>query len=272
MPAVPLRGFYKEPPVKRPTFQWPGLRKILPDIAAFTIGLGTAWALKWETTDLVWSLWLCSLVLGYLTILSTIGSGVYLGLKVISGSEFPQTYRRHAIGVGALAGLFFLGFFSLHFCGFHAGHAVFLSVFFPLKGFSMDVFSSAFMNPFLLWKTVFRHILPVYGLFLIPTILAERNHVFAALSAALATGREISGTSRAKDAVKSGLGSQKPLQDSFTRPYLNVIRMHILIFFFAISHALKVDSFFVYAVVYSVYFFPWNAFQKESNSPGKVVC
>jgi hypothetical protein len=41
-------------------------------------------------------------------------------------------------------------------------------------------------------------------------------------------------------------------------PYKNVIRMHLLIFFFAFCHFMKVESFLVYAVVYSVYFFPWS--------------
>ncbi len=54
-------------------YQWPAFRKILPDVAAFAFGLGIAFVLRWKTTDLVWSLWLGSLVLGYLTILSTIG-------------------------------------------------------------------------------------------------------------------------------------------------------------------------------------------------------
>jgi hypothetical protein len=43
-----------------------------------------------------------------------------------------------------------------------------------------------------------------------------------------------------------------------TGPYKNVIRMHLLIFFFAFCHFLKVDSFPIYTVVYFVYFFPWG--------------
>ena len=49
-----------------------------------------------------------------------------------------------------------------------------------------------------------------------------------------------------------------PMKDAMSRPYVNVIRMHLLIFFFAFCHALKLDNFLVYAVVYSVYFFPWS--------------
>ena len=46
-------------------------------------------------------------------------------------------------------------------------------------------------------------------------------------------------------------------------PYKNVIRMHLLIFFFGAAHYLKLDNFAVYAVVYAVYFFPWREFKKR---------
>ena len=40
--------------------------------------------------------------------------------------------------------------------------------------------------------------------------------------------------------------------------YKNVVRLHVLIFFFAFASFMKVDSFAVYVVVYAVYFFPWR--------------
>jgi hypothetical protein len=61
------------------------------------------------------------------------------------------------------------------------------------------------------------------------------------------------------------LGGQTALGDPFVRPYINVIRMHILIFFFALYHALQVESFLVNAVVYLMYFFPWKAFRTDAS-------
>ncbi len=46
--------------------------------------------------------------------------------------------------------------------------------------------------------------------------------------------------------------------DAIGAPYRNVIRMHLLIFFFAFVHSVGLESFAVYAVVYAVYFFPWR--------------
>lgn len=234
--------------------------RILPDILAFGIGLGVAYFLKWKTTDLVWSLWLCSLVLGYLTILSVIGGGAYFGLHAIRHKDFHKEKRVLFVIIGIMAGIFFLGFFSLHFGGFHAVHSVFLQGFFPLEGLPKDGFGDAFMNPPLLWVLVFRHLLRPYGIFLIPAIIAERKHVFQSLVRAVQTVRAMVSPN---DQVADKTAEKKekinfPLGDAMGRPYLNVVRMHLLIFFFAFCHALKVDSFLVYVVVYSVYFFPWS--------------
>ncbi|MFZ9682861.1 MAG: hypothetical protein ACO3DQ_06630 [Cephaloticoccus sp.] len=47
-------------------------------------------------------------------------------------------------------------------------------------------------------------------------------------------------------------------------PYKNVIRMHLLIFFFAGVSAVGLDNFAVYAVVYAVYFFQWRLLRSMS--------
>jgi hypothetical protein len=239
----------------------PAFRRILPDGLAFVLGLGAAWILDWKTTDLIWSLWLCSLVLGYLTILSTIIAGVYIGIKAISNKEFPQKHWLKAVTGGSLVALFFLGFFSIHFCGFHAGHAVFLSSFFPVEGMPGNAFGDAFMNPVLLWWIVFQYLVAAYGIFLIPAIIAERKYVFASIIKAVKAEHDGTQKHDVKDLLQSGKGRKKSLQDPFLRPYINVVRMHILIFFFAFCHVMKIESFFIYAVVCFVYFFPWKEFR-----------
>ncbi|HZF19571.1 MAG TPA: DUF6498-containing protein [Burkholderiales bacterium] len=244
-------------------YQWPGLRKILPDVLAFVLGLGVAWKLGWNTTDLVWSLWLGSLVLGYLTILSTIAAGVYVGANVITHAEFPQGNRTAAILIGSVVAVFFLGFFALHFGAFHAVHAGILSGFFPLGGMPKNAFSSAFMNPVQLWRDAFHYVLPACGAFLVPAIIAERTHVFSSLSWAVNAVRSGLHDQIAGNIVEFGMNQRKSLHSPFVDPYINVIRMHLLIFFFALCHFLKVESVIVFCVVYFVYFFPWNAFRKE---------
>lgn len=237
---------------------------LLPDFFAFGMGLVLAYFLKWETKDLVWSLWLGSLVLGYLTILSVIFAGAYVGLRALRQKELDPKKRLPAILLGTAAGLFFLGFFSIHFCGFHAGHSVFLNHFFPLTGVPSEGFGQAFMNPPLLWFYVFKHLIQPYGLFLVPALIAERNHVFLPLIKAFKASEVSPGTLVQSVAKKEG--ANHPVGDFMSRPYKNVVRMHLLIFFFAFCHFMKVDSFLVYAVVYFVYFFPWSTLRSFHRS------
>jgi len=243
----------------------PFIRRVLPDIVAFGIGLGIAYLLKWETTDLVWSLWLCSLVLGYLTLLSTIGGGAYIGICAVRHKDFKKEHRKKAILIGTAVGLFFLGFFSIHFCGFHAGHSAFLGGFFPVEGMPNDGFGSAFSNPPLLWFLVFKHLMKPYGIFLVPAIIAERKHVFRSLFSAVRAvrrGMTPDGPVESRRYDEPERKDSHPIGDAMARPYVNVVRMHMLIFFFGFCHALKIDNFLVYAVVYSVYFFPWSEFKR----------
>lgn len=225
-----------------------------PNLLAFGIGLALAYYLKWELTDLVWTLWLSSLVVGYVTILFTIAGGAYFGIRMVKQPEFDPSLRTGMIVGGVGFGLFYLGFFSLHFCGFHAGHSVFLNEFLPVAGLPGDGFGDAFMNPPLLWKLVFQYLMIPYGVFLVPALIVERKHLLAPFKTpSFPMGVDKEGFKR-KGA--KGLGS------GMFRPYVNVVRMHLLIFFFAGCHFLKVDSFIVYVVVSLVYFFPWSDLKK----------
>jgi hypothetical protein len=57
---------------------------------------------------------------------------------------------------------------------------------------------------------------------------------------------------------KPGLGG-----DGMMAPYRNVVRLHLLIFFFAAASFAQLDNFIVYAVVSAVYFFPWRLLKRQ---------
>ena len=239
-----------------------------PDLLAFGLALACAWFFEWKTTELVWSLWLGSLVIGYLTILGIIASGVYLGARVLRHPEFPQDKAKPAIIIGSAVALFFLGFFTLHFCAFHAGHAAFLSGFFPLDGLESRDFSGAFMNPWQLWQVALGKIAPLFGLALIPVVIAERRALLSPWKGAHRIAESIHDSQAldARDFVQSKLMRKarngKPasaMGNPFMGPYVNVIRMHLLIFAFAAISSLGLENFGVFALVYAVYFFPWRA-------------
>ena len=131
-----------EVPSAPPQTGWAGA---WPDALAFAVGLGLAWFNQWQTTDLVWSLWLSSLVVGYAMIVwSIFGTGISIALKAWGGRALLQNEPKAPIaavgGVMLVGGLFLLAFFTVHFGGFHFVHSVFLSLFFPIgpgpaKGF-----------------------------------------------------------------------------------------------------------------------------------------
>jgi hypothetical protein len=246
------------------------LTRVLPDILAFTVGLSISYFFKWETRDLVWSLWLCSLVLGYMTLFSAIGSLSYVGLAALKKVEPEKRLPLILIGAGGM--LFLLVFFSFHFGGFHAGHSAFLRMFFPIEGMPQDGFGRAFLNPPLLLALAAKHLLQPYGLFLIPAIISERKNVFAPIYKAVKTlragrdAKEVFDSAEMLNLSKPRPGAKNQgLSQIMTRPYVNVVRMHILILFFGFCYMLKIQSFAVYAVVYFVYFFPWRELNLKAH-------
>ncbi len=233
--------------------------RLIPDVIAFGLGLGMAYYLKWMTSDLVWSLWLCSLVLGYTTLLSTMAGHAIVGLQRIRKSSASKHRALAVVGCTGL-GLFYLAFFSIHFCGFHSIHSVFLEGLFPVEGMPKNGFGDAFMNPPLLFIMVFKSLVGPYGLALLPMLIAERKQVFQGLISAVSAVREGVNPERLPEMDGDRIGQ------TMGKAYVNVVRMHLLIFVFGISKAMKIDSFAIYAIVYFVYFFPWNEVKKLKPS------
>jgi hypothetical protein len=170
------------------------------------------------------------------------------------------------LGVGVFGSLFLLVFFSLHFCGFHAGHASFLSSFFPVPAVETVEFHELFMNPPGLLSVAVTELIPVYGLFVIPMLIAERQNLIKAFRLPEFKSRfentpvmdEQSGALEA-NSIKAVQASRRPVGQLFTGPYRNVVRMHLLIFAFAALQALELEPWVGFLMVYSVYFFPWRA-------------
>lgn len=202
--------------------------------------------------------------------LSALGAGAYIGLRTVMHKDYKKERRIPMIIGGAAFGLFFLSFFSFHFGGFHAGHSIFLQSFFPIEGVPAAGFERAFINPPLLWVMVFRHLINPYGLFLIPTIIVERHLIFQPVIRAVRSLHD--GSDHSEDGkTRLFILSKHPIGDAMFRPYINVVRMHILIFFFAFSAIMQVETFVIYATVYFVYFFPWSEIWRARKLKTKPI-
>jgi hypothetical protein len=215
-----------------------------PDALAFAAGLGVAWWAGWNAGDLVWSLWLSSLVVGYSTIVWMIGQPAVALARASWKERALVDSNPRALMVFWLllltGALFLLAFFTIHFGMFHYVHSQFLISFFPIdSGLGSGRWGHAG------WST-YVEIVRRYWPFLPSAFLAHRA---AFLRKPLSLDGKLSLTSFA--------GGKKP-GDLFSEPYRNVARMHVLIFFFFFAHFAKLENFAVYTVVYAAYFFPWR--------------
>ncbi len=232
-----------------------GAWSVTTDLLAFGAGLALAWRQGWKTGDLVWSLWLSSFVVGYAMILWILAGPFFCNLPAVwqDRALVAQGGTRSAAGIALLviAGLFFLGFFTFHFGGFHFGHSVFLAVFFPVEP------GGGFPG----WAT-YAEVWSRYWVWLPLAFVAERT----AFTRAAFTHPAPEPADAAVTPEASARRKARPLPASLVAPYKNVIRMHVLIFFFAGAHFLKLESFVVYAVVYAAYFLPWRLLWRKNQS------
>ena len=197
-------------------------------LVSFLITLLLASSQNWKVTDLVWSLWISSLVLGYSYLITGIVSST---LRDALASQGPVGKILQAVSVPSsarwilafLGGLFLLVFFSVHFLMFHFVHSVFLNLFFP-------IYRSA---------SGFPNILVVIGICLTrywPVIL------FSAVTS-------LPGFLRVTQATDINFVSM---------PYRNVVKLHISIFVLAGFSLLIVNGIALYYLLI-LYYFPFGA-------------
>lgn len=210
---------------------------------SFLIMLMTAMAQEWTATELVWSLWISSLVLGYSFMITTI-LAMFFGGKDLSsvgavaskiGENIPGGAQVLKVG-GAV---FMLAFFSFHFLFFHFVHSIFLNQFFPLV--RSDVLGG-------LSGRYFINLIAV---------CVRRFWPFIFISALSQTGKYV----RAFQQIDAS---------SFSMPYKNVVKMHISIFVFAFMYMAGVSSIALYFVMI-VYFFPLRSLWEFLSEPSRNV-
>lgn len=221
------------------------LAKHLPDLLAFATGIGWAWWQGWNTHELVWSLWLSSLVVGYVSIVSGAAATARGSHAAMRDGTLPDTsasarawLARLAMPLALFYGAFLLAFFTVHFGGFHWGHSVFLNMFFPIDG-GDPLTRSPMPRPH-----EYLEVVKQVWWFVPLALVAERHSLFAPSAP---TGED----------ATTGVQPLSP-DARMAAPYGNVVRLHLLIFFFAFASFLGIKGAWLYLVVYAAYFFPWQ--------------
>ena len=223
-----------------------------PDALAYVLGLAAAWFGGWQAGDLIWSLWLSSLVIGYALIVWSIGQPIAV-FSIIAwrsrndpggpGLRDIVTFCSVMIGVG----LFLVAFFTVHFGGFHYVYSAILINIFPIV-------APGIPHPDWLEKATYLEIVRRYWIFLPAAFLSHR-------AAFIRRTFLLDGNEPVKSWKEPGENNEM-----FKEPYKNVLRLHALIGFVAAAHIAGLDNFAVYAVIYSVYFFPWRLVRSEGEA------
>jgi hypothetical protein len=203
--------------------------QLLISFISFTFIFAIAQIQKWDVSDMVWSLWITSLTLGYCYLIAGITSkaihtrsqSVDGILSVLENTSIHSSLSFIVIFVGAL---FQFLFFSIHFGLFHFAHSIFLNEFFPLVPNSDEKFS----NFFNFISISLQHYWPV---------------IFFSLLSSLRRFQRV--TLRIDERF-------------MIRPYINVVKIHLSIFAFAGLSATGIMD-WVLPVIFIVYFFPFSA-------------
>ena len=224
-----------------------------PDLLAFAGGLAVVWVRGWSTTDLIWSLWLSSLVVGYALIvwavlqpaLELLGLGWRHRVDVEASPAWRNPAERTLLlGVALVGGAFYLAFFTAHFGGFHFIQSQFLLSSYPL-GFEYHTMNRATL------VEVVRRYWPA-----LPSAFLARRYAF--------TRRAFGGMRRIDDPAGPRSRWDGMAESRVTGPYLQVMRMHVVIIAFSALHAVQRESFAVFAAVYALYFFPWRILRDQA--------
>lgn len=280
----------------RPKKDW------LLDLGLFLGTVFLAWLEHWSATDLVWSLWISSLTLGYSYLLVSIAGMFVSQSRKLSAPKPKEPLPAFEIGstatslvllliIGAFTGffsiytvaflvliaisffigindwkrnrasrtapsgqkskiaifslllpgaLFMVGFFTVHFLGFHFVHSLFLNLFFPL--FPPDSGMRA-PGEFALFKNLVATTVRNYWIFILASAFSRLQAYNTAFQ-------------------KTEMGP------SVGFAYANVVRMHILIFIIAFMSAAGLQKLFLYPILF-LYFFPFDLllFRTKQTSP-----
>lgn len=205
------------------------------DLAGFALGIVLAVWNGWRTADLVWSLWLSSLVLGWLSI----ANGA-MRSPLEPGADSSTVF---------LSRLFVLGFFTVHFGIFHFVHSMFLTALFPLSNGPSGMTTS---------ELQYGRVFADYWPWLLCAALAERRMLFGRAAAEQRHRASPAVVAAQSAGARVRLSSRTLPLPGFdpSSPYKNVVRMHVLIFALLPMKFAGIGDSWSYVLVYAVYFWP----------------
>ncbi|MDP1725790.1 MAG: DUF6498-containing protein [Bacteroidota bacterium] len=233
------------------------MKKYATELFLFSFSLAVAYFMGWNNTDLIWSFWITSLVVGYVTIFRTTVAPLRLLTKLIRNPEDTKKFRemptvtKLKISVFILffipMSLFYVVFLSLHFCIFHVLLAYWLHGLMPHPGIN-DILTEANSGGFYVSFQIVKVLLISYWTIVLQKLIFDYR-----------TNWE-RGSNKVTN-VKQEFFSF----DSLKRPYVQVVRIIALMVILFLLHAIEVNQYLIYVVIYSLFYFPMPAFGKHKT-------
>lgn len=233
------------------------MKKYATELILFSFSLAVAYFMGWNNTDLIWSFWITSLVVGYITIFRTTVTPLRLLTKLILNPEDAKKFREMPITtklkivifvlIFIPISLFYIVFLSFHFCIFHVLLAYWLQELMPHSGITA-VLEGASNGAFNISLQIVRILLISYWAIVIQKLIFDYRNYSEKVS-------------------DEGTDAQPQFFsfDDLKRPYLQVVRIIALMVLLFLLNAIAVNQYLIYVVIYSLFFFPIPAFGKHKT-------
>lgn len=228
--------------------------KYLTNLILFIASIIYSYHFELTTTDLVWSFWISSLVLGYSYILMKL----FIQQKILFRDYFTKILEvelsnnvilRYIILplLMVFPTIFLLSFFTIHFGFFHMGHALFLGSIFPLDIIGKIDFNF-FESPerFSLIVVLVKAFFPL----IIMTAINDKKLLNVFKSLFVNSHHELR-------------KNHKEMGKLLFYPYIRVIKIHFLIFLTLALKSINIHDFWMYFIIFSFLYFPFSDFWKK---------
>ncbi len=208
------------------------------EAATFAGTLALAFGLGWRTSDLIWGLWVSSLSIGFFVVLAG-------GARRIVRPDATVLERIFST-IGAIGSLVL---FSVHFGSAHFLYAAILDLLMPLMDHPGRMYVGQLTwsggTPFSFWETL-GIALATYWPMVILNVIRDRTVIWKSTAT---TGKE-------------------------PEPYIAIVKLHFLVMGLGASYAIGLDSFPIYAVVYTLLYSParlWSIVRRISGRDSQML-
>lgn len=237
------------------------MKRYLNELFLFFFSIGAAYFISWNNTDLLWSFWITSLVVGYVSIFRTSIAPLRLltTFNLTPGDiknfwELPTNKKLLSIIfvlVFVAYSLFIVLFLSFHFLIFHLFLAYFLQITFPHPALT-DIFAKPDGGQFYTSIQVIKTLLTSYWIIVLEKLIFDYK-----------TKRESSSNQAAH--LQHSFINEAFSFEGIKRPYVQVARIHITIFLLFALSAVETNQYLIYVMIFSLFFFPMSIIRKVKS-------